>query len=57
MILEILKAVCFFSMIAVWIAAENIPLCAVLLVLCFSAGIVAGNLEERKAGKHGNFKK
>ena len=57
MILEILKAVCFFSMIAAWIAAENIPLCAVLLILCFSAGIVAGNLEERKAGKHGNFKK
>ena len=51
MILEILKAVCIFSMVAAWIAAENIPLCAVLLLLSFSAGIVAGNLEERKAAR------
>ena len=55
--MKTLEAICFFGIIAAWIAAENIPLCAVLLILCFSAGIVAGNLEERKAGKHGNFKK
>ena len=52
-----LEAIYFFGMIAAWIAAENIPLCTFFLILCFTAGIIAGNLEERKAGKHGNFKR
>ena len=55
--MKILEAICFFSFIAAVLVAENIPLCAVLLLLSFSAGIVAGNLEERKAAKHGNFKR
>jgi hypothetical protein len=57
LILEILEAICFLSFIAAVLVAENIPLCAVLFLLSFSTGIVARNLEERKAGKHGNFKR
>ena len=49
--MKTLEAICFFGIIAAWIAAENIPLCAALLLISFSAGIVAGNLEERKAAR------
>jgi hypothetical protein len=47
--MKTLEAICFFGIIAAWVAAENIPLCAVLLVISFAAGIIAGNIRERKA--------
>ena len=49
--MKIIEAICFFGMIAAWIAAENIPLCAFFLILCFTAGIIVGAKAERKAGK------
>ena len=53
----ILEAIYFFGMIAAWITAENIPLCAFFLILSFTAGIICGAKAERQAGKIGNSKK
>lgn len=53
----ILEAICFFGMIAAWIAAENIPLCAFFLILSFTAGAIYGAKAERKAVKNGNSEK
>jgi hypothetical protein len=49
--MKTLEAICFFGIIAAWITAENIPLCAVLLVISFSSGIGAGTVAERKRNK------
>ena len=49
--MKIIEAICFFGMIAAWIAAENILLCVIFLSLSFIAGIIAGAKAERKAGK------
>ena len=49
--MKIIEAICFFGMIAAWIAAENIPLCTFFFILSFTAGIIAGAKAERKAGK------
>ena len=49
------EAICFFGIIAAWITAENIPLCAVILFISFSAGIIAGAKAERQAAKNGTF--
>ena len=38
--MKILEAICFFSFIAAWMAAECIPLCAVLFGVCFFSGFI-----------------
>lgn len=44
----ILEAICFFGFIAAWLAAENIPLCAVLFALSIGAGFFLIRQADRK---------
>lgn len=48
-----LEAICFFSFIATWIVAENIPLCALFMAVFFMTGFVL----ERQAEKVGYSEK